>query len=149
MRTLIIPGLMFFVLITAPSPTYAESWMTYHDWFYVKSFRMPKDAYEADELREQLTREEKTLREAYIRGVIDTLLLLSTTKTDNEEMVKGMKDLTAQEMSGLVTQIYEKQPQYRKKPVIFVLGYVMPQVRARLGKPQKEQLKSEEIIESP
>ncbi|HHT9134740.1 MAG TPA: hypothetical protein ACFYD2_07550 [Candidatus Avalokitesvara rifleensis] len=137
------------VTITLPKSCSATMWMTYHDWFYARQFKMPTDPYEAEELRDQVSREEKALREAYVRGVIDTLMLLSTTKTDNKEMLDGLMDLTVDEMSDLVTRIYEEQPQYRQKPVIFILGYVMPQMRTRMGKPQEEEKKVEKVEKTP
>ena len=148
MRTLTILGLMFIIL-AAPQPCSAAMWMTYDDWFYADSFRMPKDPYEAEDLREQVTREETAMREAYVRGVIDTLLLLSTTKTDNKEMLDGLMNLSIEDVSALVTQIYTEQPQYKKKPVIFVLGYVMPHFRTRMGKPQEEKLKGKQMYTVP
>ncbi|MFQ5956802.1 MAG: hypothetical protein ACE5KK_03425 [Candidatus Brocadiales bacterium] len=148
MKTLTILGLMV-IIITAPRPCFAAMWMTSYDWFYASQFKMPEDTEEAQELREQIAREERAIRESYVRGVIDTLMLLSTTKTDNEKMLKGLMNLTVEDMSALVTQIYHEQPQLQKKPVIFVLGHMMPQMRARLGKPQKEQLKGEEAVEIP
>ncbi|MHC4358210.1 MAG: hypothetical protein ACYSTQ_05375 [Planctomycetota bacterium] len=143
MRKLIIPVLTFIIL-AAPQTCSAGMWMTSDDWFYADSFKMPKDPYEAEELMDQVSREEATMRESYVRGVIDTLLLLSTTKTDNKEMLDGMMNLSIEDVSVLVTKIYKEQPQYRKKPVIFVLGYVMPHFRTRMGKPQEEKLKGKE-----
>lgn len=150
MKTLTTLGLIaVLVIVTLPKQCSAAMWMTYHDWFYARQFKMPADPYEADELRSQVTREEKSLREAYVRGVIDTLMLLSTTKTDNKEMLNGLMELTVDEMSDLVTRIYEEQPQYRQKPVIFILGYVMPQMRTRMGKPQEEDKKAAEVERIP
>ena len=152
MRKLIIPVLTFIIfaaILAAPQTCSAGMWMTYDDWFYADSFRMPKDPYEAEELRDQVSREETAMRESYVRGVIDTLLLLSTTKTDNKEMLDGLMELSIEDVSDLVTQIYREQPQYRKKPVIFVLGYVMPHFRTRMGKPQEEKLKGKEKLTAP
>lgn len=149
MKTLTILGLMFTIIITAPRPCLAAMWMTSYDWFYARQFKMPRDAEEAEELREQITREEKAIRESYVRGVVDTLMLLNTTETNAEEMLKGLMNLTFDDMSGLVTKIYEERPQVKEKPVIFVLGHMMPQMRTRLGKPQLEELKGKETYEVP
>ncbi len=146
MKVLKIVGLVL-IITTVPCLCNAAIWMTSYDWFYVKQFKMPADPYEAEELRDQVSREEKALREAYVRGVVDTLMLLSTTKTDNEEMLNGLKDLSFEDMSALITRIYTEQPQYREKPVIYVLGYLMPKLRARMGKPKEEQLKGDDTVE--
>ncbi|MFQ5862751.1 MAG: hypothetical protein ACE5IC_06470 [Candidatus Brocadiales bacterium] len=148
MKTLTILGLMV-IIITAPRPCFAAMWMTSYDWFYASQFKMPQGAEEAEELKEQITREEKAIRESYVRGVIDTLMLLNTVDKDAKEMLDGLMNLTVADMSGLVTRIYMEQPQYQKKPVIFILGHVMPRMRARLGKPRLEQLKGEETSEVP
>lgn len=149
MKTLKVLGLLLVILMTAPRPCHAAIWMTSYDWFYADQFKVPDDPYEAEELAEQVFGEEKAMREAYVRGVADTLMLLNTTKTDNKDMLDGLKNLSFGEMSELVTRIYKEQPQYRDKPVIFILGYIMPKLRTRLGKPLEEQLKGDEFIETP
>lgn len=146
MKRVVMLGLVLLIVAT-PLPCLAAMWMTSYDWFYASSFKLPDDPYQADELREQINREEKAIRESYVRGVIDALLLLNTTDVDDKEMLDGLMNLSVEDISDLVTRIYEEQPQYRKKPVIFVLGYVMPQMRARLGKPKLEDTKVEETYE--